>query len=102
MAGFAVFGGELSLDVFGVTRFTMDAARTVTHLTTRILKRWCFLLGSEAALLAISGGVAFETFFLFGFIESLLEAGQALKGMGLLVELFESAVLGGMAFLACI
>ncbi len=78
VAGVAVFCGELPFDVFGIARFGVNAARSVTDLTTRVFKLWRSLFGSEAAFLAVPRGVAFETFLQFGFIESLFEAGQAL------------------------
>ena len=79
MTGLAVFCGELSFDVFGIARFSMNAARSVTDLTTRVLELRGFLLGSEAALLAVARGVAFETFLHFGVFQALFQAGDTLE-----------------------
>jgi hypothetical protein len=44
MAGLAVFRIELSFDVFGIARFSMNAARSVTDLAACVLELGSFLL----------------------------------------------------------
>lgn len=100
MAGLAVLGRQLPLDVLRIARFGMDASRPVTNLASCVPEMRRFLFGTEAPGLAVSGRVAFVALLHFGFGKALSEARQALEGMGFFVELSEAVEFGGMAFLA--
>jgi hypothetical protein len=79
VAGLAVFCGEFAFDVFGVARFSMNAARSVTGFATRVLELRGFLLGPEAAFLAVARGVAFVTLLHFGLFQALFQEAEILE-----------------------
>jgi hypothetical protein len=76
---FAICDRQTALDILGILRVGVQAARAVARLAPGVLEMRSLGFGYKPSGLAIARGVADKTFLEFGLGQTLAHLGDALK-----------------------